>query len=143
MSSNRNSRLNIIGDDENQFHSVLAAGNATRAPRVVTPERTRHSFRYVPIYSEHFENEGHQVYAIGIFDSEILACHETIRWLISSDKGIDTESDAWDNDYSPEEAIELLCMWVTNFSQLQEICRRYGKLYFNHENGWYLNFQRF
>lgn len=114
---------------------------ATRGIRVVTPERRRPQF--VPVYSEDLYDGSHFVHIIGVFDTQIAACHATIKWLIENEKGIDPESNAWETDYSPEEAIEYLCGLVTQWRELKQIAYRYSDKYENDIQGWFIKLQRF
>lgn len=79
--------------------------------------------QFSPIFSVIHNGEVLE-HRIGVFDCEYDACHETIRWMIENEMGIDPESDAWETDYSPEEAIEVLCGEITTFRQLIHTARR-------------------
>jgi len=151
------SRVNIIEEDdfrpiiqEEEEDSVVFLGaNTTQAlrrtrriPRAVTPERR--PFQYVPVFSSYYEDEEHFVHVIGVFDSQISACHATIRWMIENDRGFDPESEAWgDNDYSPEEAIGILTRNTINWDNVEAYAYRFGNGYYNEPRGWYLQLQIF
>lgn len=79
--------------------------------------------QYSPIFSVLHNGEVLE-HRIGIFNCEYDACHETIRWMIENEMGIDTGSDAWERDYTPEEAIEVLCGEISTFRQLIHTARR-------------------
>ena len=156
MSSNR---VNVIEfEDENDFrpiysdmYTTIGVGRITNVnpfppriprvqPRVVTPERRRPQF--VPVYSDN-NNGNHFVHIIGVFDTQIAACHGTIKWLIENGKGIDPESDNWETDYSPEEAIEYLCGIVRQWRELKIIADRLSDNFENEVQGWFIKLQRF
>lgn len=124
-------------DDE----TTRALRRTRRIPRAVTPERR--PFQYVPVFSSHYEDEEHFVHIIGVFDSQISACHATIRWMIENDRGIDLESEAWGNNYSPQQAIGMLCRQTINWDNVEAYAYRFGNGYFCEPQGWYLKLQIF
>lgn len=153
-------RVNVIEfENENDFrpiysdmYTTIGVGPITNinpfpprppriAPRVVTPERRRPQF--VPVYSEDLYDGSHFVHIIGVFDTQIAACHATIKWLIENEKGFDPESNAWETDYSPEEAIQYLCGLVTQWRELKVIADRFSDKFENELQGWFIKLQRF
>ena len=64
-------------------------------------------------------------------------------WLIENGKGIDPESDNWETDYSPEEAIEYLCGIVRQWRELKIIADRLSDNFENEVQGWFIKLQRF
>ena len=83
--------------------------------------------QFVSMYFEHFECEASRNFTIGVFDSEITACHATIKWLIDNGKGIDYRLEVWKKYcYEHNKIIRFLCKQVSNYDDLKRILFEYG-----------------
>lgn len=107
--------MNSLNKSNSKYNQVLKTMTANRN----MTERCQYS----PIFSVLHNGEVLE-HRIGVYDCEYDACHETIIWMIENEMGFDTESDAWERDFTREEAIEFLCGKISTFKELIRTARR-------------------
>lgn len=129
----RSKRVNVI---EYEPENAVNVTNSAQI-RVVTPEKRRPT-QFVPMYFEHWAHEAPKNFTIGVFDSEIAACHATIEWLIDCGKGIDYRLEVWDRFSCPEDIIVFLCKQVRNYNDLKRIVYEY-RCVWTYETCWHID----